>query len=75
MRKQLVRQEGGGSPKRPDAVCTKPPKGRAKKLIFMESKGKECPRGAPGTASKVYEAKQVEKEMSYPYAAAIPHCG
>lgn len=30
----------------------------------------ESPRGALGSASKVYEAKQVEREMSYPYSAS-----
>lgn len=30
----------------------------------------KSPRGAPGSASKVNEAKQVEREISYPYATS-----
>lgn len=54
----MARQEGGGSPERPEVVGTKPPKGRAETLVFMEGRVKESPRGALGTASKLYEAKR-----------------
>lgn len=74
LQKQLVKQEDSGNPERPEAVGTRPPKGRAKKIVFTEGNMKESPHGAPGTISKVHEAKQVEKEMSYPYVVAITHC-
>lgn len=74
LQKQLVRQEDSGNPERLEAVGTRPPKGRAKKIVFTEGNMKESPHGALGTTSKVHEAKQIGKEMSYPYAVAIPHC-
>lgn len=54
LQKPLVRQEGGGSPERPEAVGARPPKGRAKELVFTEGQVKESPHGAPGTTSKGY---------------------
>lgn len=71
LQKQLVRQKGNRSLKRPRGCGHKTSERKNREAVFRECKVKESPWGPSGTTSKVHGAEQVQKEMSHLCTAAI----